>query len=122
MNQVDLAGQVVVVAGASSGMGRATALAVAQLGARVVLASRNADALAGLVATINSNGGEALAVPTDTTDHAAAERLIAATLDAYGQVDTLVNSVGTNIRMRALDQLSAESWADMIESNLTSAF
>ena len=122
MQQSDLAGQVVIVAGASSGMGRATALAVAQLGARVVLAARNADALAQLVATIDTTGGKALAVPTDTTDHVAAEHLIAATLGAYGRVDTLINSVGINIRNRALSELTAESWANMIEVNLTSAF
>jgi NADP-dependent 3-hydroxy acid dehydrogenase YdfG len=122
MQQSDLAGQVVIVAGASSGIGRATALAVAHLGARVVLAARNADALAQLVATIDTTGGKALAVPTDTTDHVAAERLIAATLGAYGRVDTLINSVGINIRKRALSELTAESWATMIEVNLTSAF
>ncbi len=112
-----VAGKVVVVAGASSGMGRATALAAAREGADVVLAGRNAAALDEVAA---SSGG--LAVPTDATDPEAVGRLVARALDRFGRIDALINAVGTNLRQRSLDQLTAQSWAMMIETNLTAAF
>lgn len=112
-----LAGRIVLVAGASSGMGRATALAVAAAGAKVVLAGRNAEALDEVAA---QSGG--LAVPTDATDPAAVERLVAKALEAFGRIDALVNAVGTNLRQRSLSQLTAESWAMMLRTNLTAAF
>ena len=111
------AGKVVVVAGASSGMGRATALAAAREGADVVLAGRNAAALDEVAA---SSGG--LAVPTDATDPEAVGRLVARALDRFGRIDALINAVGTNLRQRSLGQLTAQSWAMMIETNLTAAF
>jgi NADP-dependent 3-hydroxy acid dehydrogenase YdfG len=113
----DLAGKVVLVAGASSGMGRATALAVAAAGARVVLAGRNAEALGEVAAT---SGG--LAVPTDATDPDAVGRLIGKALDSFGRIDALINAVGTNLRRRSLGELTAESWAMMLRTNLTAAF
>lgn len=112
-----VAGKVVLVAGASSGMGRATALAAAREGAEVVLAGRNAAALDEVAA---SSGG--LAVPTDATDPEAVGRLVARTLDRFGRIDALINAVGTNLRQRSLGQLTARSWAMMIETNLTAAF
>ena len=118
----DLAGMVVVVAGASSGMGRATAHALGAAGARVVAGARNSDALRETVETITTAGGEAVAVPTDVTDAAACRRLVAAATERYGRLDALVNAVGTNIRNRALDDLTEESWAEMLATNLTAAF
>ena len=118
----DLAGMVVVVAGASSGMGRATARALGAAGARVVAGARNTDALRQTVETITAAGGEAFAVPTDATDAAACRRLVAVATDRYGRLDALVNAVGTNIRNRALDDLTEESWAEMLATNLTAAF
>ena len=113
----DLSGKIVLVAGASSGMGKATALAAAAAGAKVVLAGRNAEALG---ETAKRSGG--LAVPTDATDPAAVERLVATTIDSFGKIDALVNAVGTNLRQRSLSQLTAESWAMMLRTNLTAAF
>ena len=112
-----LAGKVVLVAGASSGMGRATALAAAHENAEVVLAGRNAAALDEVA---SSTGG--LAVPTDATDPEAVGRLVARALDRFGRIDALVNAVGTNLRRRSLSQLTAESWAMMLRTNLTAAF
>lgn len=118
----DLAGMVVVVAGASSGMGRATAHALGAAGGRVVAGARNSDALRETVETITNAGGEAVAVPTDATDAVACRRLVAAATERYGRLDALVNAVGTNIRNRALDDLTEESWAEMLATNLTAAF
>lgn len=118
----NLSGQVIVVAGASSGMGRSTALAVAQAGAIVVIAGRNSAALNELQAEITKLGGQATVVPTDATDRAAVERLIESALTTHGRIDVLINSVGANIKRRALDELTDESWNGMLSTNLTAAF
>jgi NAD(P)-dependent dehydrogenase (short-subunit alcohol dehydrogenase family) len=86
-----LAEQVVVV-GASTGIGRATALALGRRGARVVCAARSVQALGTLVAQIESAGGTALAVPTDVTDPAAVRALADAAEAQYGRIDTWVNN------------------------------
>lgn len=117
-----LDGCVVVVTGASSGMGRATAIAAAATGAHVVLAARRADLLAGVGAAIEASGGQALAVPGDLTNPTDVRRLADAAMGITGRVDALVHAAGTNIRERALDELTSESWAHMLATNLTSAF
>ncbi|MEZ4726386.1 MAG: SDR family oxidoreductase [Caldilineaceae bacterium] len=122
MNAQTLAGKVVIIAGASSGMGRATALAAAAAGATVVVAARKAEALQGVCDQINQNGGRALAHPTDLTAPGTAQALVEAALTAYGRVDVLINSIGTNLPRRTIAELTNESWAMMMEVNLTSAF
>lgn len=117
-----LAGQIIIVAGASSGMGRATALAVAAAGATVVVAARNVAALTELQQAITADGGTALAVPTDATDPQAIQHLVDTTLSTYGRIDSLINSVGINIKGRAIDQLTLDSWSKMIDANLNVAF
>jgi NADP-dependent 3-hydroxy acid dehydrogenase YdfG len=111
-----------MVAGASSGMGRATALAAAAAGARVVLAARNSTALEQVHASIEESGGSSLVVPTDATDREQVDRLGRAAVERFGRIDVLVNAVGTNIPRRALDELTRASWSEMLETNLTAAF
>jgi NADP-dependent 3-hydroxy acid dehydrogenase YdfG len=118
----DLSQRVIIVAGASSGMGRATAIAAAAAGARTVLAARNTEALEEVCTSIKQIGGSARAVPVDLTDRAAADYLVQTILFEYGGIDVVVNSVGTNIRQRALAELTSESWAAMLATNLTAAF
>jgi NAD(P)-dependent dehydrogenase (short-subunit alcohol dehydrogenase family) len=118
----DLVGQVVLVAGASSGMGRATAMAAAAAGATLVVAARNRTALAELVTSLEAAGATVLSVPTDMTDPAAVAQLAGAANQQFGRIDAAVNTVGTNIPRRALDELNPERWADLIGTNLTSAF
>jgi NADP-dependent 3-hydroxy acid dehydrogenase YdfG len=120
--QYDLSQQVVLVAGASSGMGRATAMAAAAAGADVILAARNGDALESVCASIKQEGGLAHAMVADLTDRDVAGRLIETVMNEHGRIDIVVNSVGTNIPRRALDELTAESWAAMLSANLTVAF
>jgi len=122
MSTQNLAGKIVIVAGASSGMGRATALAAAAAGAQVVLAARNGEALAAVYAQIRDSGGSALVHTTDTTQPDAAQGLVDAALEHYGRVDVLINSVGINIPRRTIAELTAASWAMMMAVNLTSAF
>jgi NAD(P)-dependent dehydrogenase (short-subunit alcohol dehydrogenase family) len=85
--------QVVVVAGASSGIGRAAARALAERGARVVVSGRNRDGLDGAVREIEERGSEGLAVVADATSLVDAESLCARAVERFGRIDTFVNSV-----------------------------
>ncbi len=114
-----LEGRVAVVVGSSSGMGRATALTFAAQGAKVVLASRNEAALEELAAEI---GGPTLVCPTDAQDPAAARRMVETAKEAFGRVDVLVYSTGTNIPDRSVERLTTDTWDMMIATNLNGAF
>ena len=117
-----LSGKIAIIAGASSGMGAATAQLFAAQGATVVLGARSAGALEKLAGEINAAGGKALAVPTDATDRAAAQALVGAAVEHYGRVDTLINSVGTNLKQRALTVLDPADWDMMLSVNLSAAY
>ncbi len=96
-----VAGKVVLVTGASSGIGRATAVQLASAGAVVLLVARTEDALANLGNQIKADGGTAYAYPCDLTDLAQVDALVACVLDAHGHVDVLVNNAGISIRRKA---------------------
>ena len=114
-----LEGKVAVVMGASSGMGRATALAYARAGARVVLAARRAEELEAVAGEI---GEAALACPTDARDPAQVESLVNRSVEHFGGIDILVYATGTNIPNRSLDRLTYETWEMMMGTNVTGAF
>ena len=94
VGETPLAGRAAVITGASSGIGRATARALAAAGARVALAARRAERLEELKEEIGQSGGEALALPTDVTDYGQAEAMVRRAEDAFGGVDVLVNVAG----------------------------
>ncbi|MBS7701209.1 MULTISPECIES: SDR family oxidoreductase [unclassified Chelatococcus] len=119
----DLESRTIFIAGASSGMGRATAIACARAGAALILLGRNKAALdmtAALVRDAAPNCKAAATLAADASDAAALAQVVSGV--DLSMVDTLVNSVGTNIPERAFDQLTSDSWAQMIDSNLTAAF
>src|SRR3954469_24089315 len=89
--------QVVVITGASSGIGRATALAFARRGSRVVAAARNAGALDTLVEEIDRAGGRAIAVPTDVAEPAAVYHLAARAEEAFSAIDTWVSGAAVGL-------------------------
>jgi NAD(P)-dependent dehydrogenase (short-subunit alcohol dehydrogenase family) len=91
------------VTGASSGIGAATARALATQGASVVLAARRRDRLDNLAAEINSAGGHAVAQPTDTTSTADLERMVSCAVDEFGHLDYAVNNAGASGRGPFLD-------------------
>lgn len=122
MSGSDLTGKAVLVAGASSGMGRATALAAAEAGADVALFARRADELALTEAAVRAAGRKAVSVAGDATDARAVKQAVDAAVDTFGRLDVLVNSVGTNIRERALTELTAEGWNELLHVNINSAF
>lgn len=121
MNLDLLKGRVVIVTGASSGIGEACALGYAKAGAKVVLAARRVDRLEGLVKKIEELGGEALAVATDVTDEAAVANLFSQAVDRFGTVDVLINNAGI-ADSTAVDVLELELWNRVLNTNLTSAF
>ena len=87
-------GNVVILTGASQGIGAEVAYRLAAQGARLTLAARNVDRLEEVAAACRASGGEALVAPTDITDEAQCKALIARTVTAYGRVDTLINNAG----------------------------
>lgn len=117
-----LSGKSIVIAGAGSGMGRATALAAAAAGANLVLVARSRGALEDVVQEISAAGGSSIAIAADVTDHTATITMVAQALESLDRIDALVNTVGTNIKQRSLSELTPESWAGMIATNLTAAF
>lgn len=92
-----LRGATVVIAGASSGIGRATALAFARHGAKVVVAARRADLLKEVAQQCEQSGGRALAVPTDVTDVDAVRALAREAEAAFGGIDVWINVAGTGV-------------------------
>lgn len=116
-----LKGRVVVITGASSGIGEACAAAFARRGARLVLAARRIDRLAPIVAGLEAVGAEAIAVATDVTDEQAVANLFAAAADRFGRVDVLVNNAGI-ADSTAAEDLDLALWHKVIDTNLTSAF
>jgi NAD(P)-dependent dehydrogenase (short-subunit alcohol dehydrogenase family) len=93
-----LSGKTVLITGGSSGIGRAAALRLAGLGARVVVAARTAAALEEIRTTITARGGQALAVPTDVSDAGQCARAVAAAVEHFGGLDILINSAGLSLR------------------------
>ena len=98
-----LVGRHVIITGASSGIGRASAIAVAERGATVFALARNAEALDELVAEIRENGGNAHAFTCDVTDSASVEHTVKDILGRFGHVDYLVNNAGRSIRRSVVD-------------------
>jgi dehydrogenase/reductase SDR family member 7B len=103
MKQPALLDHIVIVTGASSGIGRATAVAFAQAGAHVVLAARNQGALEDLAQIIQSMGRQTLVIPTDVADRAQGERVVQETLARWGRIDVIVANAGIYVRGRVVD-------------------
>ena len=108
--------QVVVITGASSGIGRTTARMFAAAGARLVLGSRNAESLNELVHEIAEAGGIAHAIPTDVTEREHVEQLADAALNYFGRIDTWVNNAGISI-YATFDKLTDEEIRRIMDVN-----
>ncbi|MBR0800648.1 SDR family oxidoreductase [Bradyrhizobium jicamae] len=114
---MSIAGKVVAITGASSGIGRATAQLLAELGATVVLGARREQALTAIVEGIAATGGKATFRVTDVTRRADLEALVALAIEHGGKLDVIVNNAGIGPISR-FDALRVEDWDAMIDVNL----
>lgn len=114
--------KVALVTGASSGIGRASAVALLKAGYSVVLAGRRADALAESIAEAGSDGARGLAVQTDVSNPKDIATLFAKTRDAFGRLDVLFNNAGTGAPPVPMEDLTLEQWQTVVDTNLTASF
>jgi clavulanate-9-aldehyde reducatase len=112
-----LEGKVAAITGASSGIGEATALALADAGAAVALGARRLDRVEALAERIGAAGGRAIAFEVDVTDEGAANAFVAATNERLGGVDVLVNNAGVML-LGPVDGADTEEWRQMLDVNL----
>jgi len=112
-----LNGCAALVTGASSGIGEATALALAEQGAKVAVVARRKDRLADLVARIEAAGGEALAVEADITDEPSAVGAVEQTAQRFGRLDILVNNAGVML-LGPTGSASTADWKRMVDLNI----
>jgi NADP-dependent 3-hydroxy acid dehydrogenase YdfG len=113
-NPLELRGRTVIVTGASSGIGEATARALHAAGARPVLAARRTERL-------NAQLGGALYMQTDVTDAGRVAHLVAATLKRHGRIDALVNNAGASLHDTTIEQLDLGDFHQVLDLNLAAS-
>lgn len=113
----NIQGKVVVITGASSGLGEATARFLSAQGATVVLGARRVDRLQSLADELNGSGGKALAITTDVTDYDQVKKLVEAAVQTYGRVDVIINNAGL-MPSSPLERLKIDDWNRMIDVNI----
>ncbi len=122
-NYLNLSGKVALVTGAGSGIGKATALALAEQGAAVAINFHSNEAgAAAAQQEIIAASGRAIIVQADVTNSADVQRLVATTVEAFGPVDILVNNAGSLVERLRLLELTEARWDDVMNLNLKSAF
>src|SRR4051812_28951590 len=117
----NLKDRVALVTGASQGIGRATSLALAQAGARVIVTARNAEKLAAVAQEISAAGGEAFAVSMDVADAAQVKAGFRQGIERFGRLDILVNNAAVTRDGLAV-RMKAEDWETVLRTNLTGAY
>lgn len=117
MATMSIKDKVVIITGATSGIGAATARMLASEGAVVALAGRRQDRLTALQHDIESAGGQALAVPTDVTDQASVRAMVAAVATKHGHIDILFNNAGVML-LGPVIEADTTDWQRMIDTNL----
>jgi NAD(P)-dependent dehydrogenase (short-subunit alcohol dehydrogenase family) len=118
----ELAGKVVIVTGASRGIGEAAAAALAGAGASVMLTARDGARAAEVARRISDDGGKAAATACDVADYGAVERLVRDTRDRLGPIDSLVNNAGVIEPIAMIAEADPAEWARSVQINLAGAF
>jgi NAD(P)-dependent dehydrogenase (short-subunit alcohol dehydrogenase family) len=118
----DLTDRVVIITGGSRGIGRAMALAFAEVGARVAIASRKQEGLDTVAAEIESRGGSVLAIATHMGDEEAVSELVGRVVETYGGVDIAINNAATNPHFGPMLTATTALWDKILEVNLRGAF
>jgi 3-oxoacyl-[acyl-carrier protein] reductase len=116
-----LSGKVALITGASAGIGRASALALAQEGASLVLTARRKERLSELEAAVKKAGGKAVSVVGDATQEEIAKQCVDAAVKTFGSLDILINNVGVGNYKNLIDT-SAADYDEMMDSNVRSTF
>lgn len=114
--------KIVVLTGAASGIGRATALLFAAEGAQLALGDWNAESLAGVADEIRTGGGQVVARSTDVSRRADAQALVTAAVEAFGGLDVLVNNAGIGLYNTTLEQTQEDDWDRVLAVNLKSVY
>lgn len=110
-------GKIIVITGASSGLGEATARRLSEQGATVVLGARRSERITALAEELKSRGGQALAVTTDVTKAEQVQALVDAAVHIYGRIDVMINNAGL-MPHSPLERLKIDDWNNMIDVNL----
>ena len=113
----NIAGKVIVITGASSGLGAATARLLSKEGATVVLGARRADRLTSLSSELTNSGSKALAIATDVTDREQVNNLVDAAVRTYGRIDVMINNAGL-MPQSLLEALKVAEWERMVDVNI----
>jgi 2-dehydro-3-deoxy-D-gluconate 5-dehydrogenase len=117
----DLTAKVAIVTGGNGGIGLGIAQGLADAGAAIVIAARNAEKNARAVAVLQQSGAKVLSVCTDVRDEASVQAMVQSAEQAFGHVDILVNNAGVNIR-KAPQDYSLREWQQVLDTNLTGVF
>ena len=114
--------KIAIVTGAGTGVGKASSLALAADGWKIVLAGRRQKLLEETASAIEASGGKAIAIPTDTADPLSVKELFQKTQTDFGRLDLLFNNAGTNAPGVSLEELTYEQWINVVNVNLTGVF
>jgi len=121
MNHANLQQKTALITGASKGLGKAMALALAAAGARLALAARNLEQLNETAAAVRKLGAEAAVFQVDVTDENQVNRLERAVAERFGKLQILINNAGINIR-KSVTEFTLDEWRRVMDTNLTSVF
>ena len=121
MSTYDFSGKVAFVTGAASGIGEATAMQLAEGGARVVAIDRNEEKLKSLVSSLPTNGAEHVALVKDIRSGKAAQEVVPEGLKRTGRIDILVNSAGIS-HFNRINEITLEEWDEIMDGNVRALF